>query len=264
MAEELPPLRKVLVVQHVPHEPLGTLDRLLRARKIRIRFVNFARDPNHQPDLQGYDAVIVLGGPQNLDEQDRYPHLRTEMKLLETALRNHLPILGICLGAQLLAHTLGAEVKRNRQRELGWYDVKLTAEGLKDPALRHLGEMTPIFHWHGDTFEIPQGAVPLAQSELCQNQAFRYGNHAYGLQFHLEAEPQIIERWLTLHADELKQVRGPEAETLIRQQTAESSARMRMLGDAVFGQMLAEFGWQAREKCWQLGHRMTGPVPRVE
>ena len=252
-----PPLRKVLVVQHVPHEPLGTLDRLLRARKVRIRFVNFARDPEAVPAVTGYDAVIVLGGPMNVTDEAQHPHLRTEMRLLEAALAAGVPILGICLGAQLLAHVLGAHVGRNQEKELGWHPVSLTPAGLEDRALRHLAPAAQIFHWHGDTFALPSGAEQLAHSPLCPQQAFRYGPHAYGLQFHLEADPPLIERWLRLHATELRDVRGPDAAALIRTETLALSASARALGDAVFGDMLQVFGWQPREPTWQLGHRMT-------
>lgn len=258
--DPLPPLRKVLVVQHVPHEPLGTLDRLLRARKIRIRFVNFARHPDASPAVTGYDAVIVLGGPMNVDEQERHPHLRTELKLLEAALAAGVPILGICLGAQLLAHALGATVRRNDHKELGWYPVDVTQAGAEDRALRHLAPQSPVFHWHGDTFDLPQGAEQLARSSLCPQQAFRYGPHAYGLQFHLEAEPPLIDRWLRLHADELRQVRGADASALIQAETTAWSRTARALGDAVFGDMLHVFGWQPRGPTVQLGHRMTVDV----
>ena len=163
---ELRPLRKVLVVQHVPFEPLGTLDRLLRAHKIRIRYVNFARVPDAVPDIGDCDALIVLGGPMNVDEQQRHPHLHTELRLIEQALRQQVPVLGICLGAQLLAHALGAAVGRNPQQELGWHRVRLTPAGLVDPVLRHLGADSAIFHWHGDTFALPHAAQHLAESDL--------------------------------------------------------------------------------------------------
>ncbi len=248
----------------MPHEPLGRLDRLLRTHKIRIKFVNFSRQPDAVPDLAGYDAVIVLGGPMNVDEGHLYPHLVTEMRLLEAALRADLPILGICLGAQLLAHVLGAPVRRNHTQELGWHPVRLTADGESDPALRHLAGGKQVFHWHGDTFAVPQGAKLLAESDLCAHQAFRYGQHAYGLQFHLEADEPVIERWLRIYQAELATSQGPEAAQRIHLETRTHLPPMRALGDAVFQDLLAVFGWQGRSSTVQLGHRMTVPIPRLE
>lgn len=254
------PLRKVLVVQHVPYEPLGTLDRLLRAHKIRIRYVNFARLPDAVPVIDDCDALIVLGGPMNVDEQQRHPHLHTELRLIEQALQRQVPVLGICLGAQLLAHALGAAVGRNRQQELGWHRVRLTAAGLRDPVLRHLGAESPIFHWHGDTFAIPSGAEHLAESDLCANQAFRWGRLAYGLQFHLEVDGPLVERWMHVHRQELELCLGPEALSALRLQTARELELAMARGDALFGALLTEFGWRARPKALHLGHRTTGPI----
>ena len=260
----LQPLRKILVVQHVPHEPLGTLDRLLRHHKIRIKFVNFSRTPDAVPDIAGYDAVIVLGGPMNVDEGHLHPHLLTEMRVLEAALRADLPILGICLGAQLLAHVLGARVGRNRTQELGWHEVRLTDAGRGDPALHHLGDGKQVFHWHGDMFAVPESAVLLAESDLCAHQAFRYGAHAYGLQFHLEADEPVIERWLRIYQADLAAAEGLEAGQRIHLATRTHLPPMRALGDAVFTDLLRVFGWQGRVGPVQLGHRMTVPIPRLD
>lgn len=259
-----PPLRKVLVLQHVPYEPLGTLDRLLRDRRIRIRFCNFARHPDAAPDLDGCDALIVLGGPMNVDEQQRYPHLSTELRLISAALQRGLPVLGICLGAQLLAHALGAAVARLPRAELGWHEVRLLPAGLADPVLRPLGAASPIFHWHGDTFAIPAGATRLAESDLCANQAFRYGRDAYGLQFHLEVDLALIERWLRVHRHELERSAGPEAAQAIRQQSQAWIAAATARGERLFAALLERYGWRPRELPVRLGHRHTAPLGRLE
>ncbi len=256
----LGPLRKVLVLQHAPYEPLGTLDLMLRQRKIRIRFCNFARTPDAEPDLDDCDALIVLGGPMNVGDQPRYPHLKTELRLIEAALHCGVPVLGICLGAQLLAHALGAEVRRNTRPELGWHEVRLLPSGLADPVLSQLGPAAPIFHWHGDTFAIPAGAERLAESDLCAHQAFRYGKHAYGLQFHLEVDQALIERWLRVHKHELELCDGPEAAQAIRRQNDQWIGPAMARGEALFGALLRQFGWQPRETPLQLGHRSTAPI----
>src|SRR5210317_2509896 len=117
-------MAKVMVFQHVPAEPLGTLDPMLRQRGHRIRYVNFHRDPDARPDIARYDALIVLGGPQMPDQGDRHPHLRVEMDCIERALERETPVLGVCLGAQLLAHTLGAAVRPMPGWEMGWHDIE--------------------------------------------------------------------------------------------------------------------------------------------
>lgn len=187
---------RLLVFQHVPHEILGTLDPLLKDAGFRIRYVNFGRDPDAVPDLDGYDGLIVLGGPMNCDEVTRYRHLATEVNAIRTAVGDGKPVLGICLGAQLLARALGAPVTRNPRKEIGWYDLIPTDEGRRDPLFRHFDEVEKVFQWHGDTFAIPPGAMHLARSEACAHQAFRYGANAYGLQFHLEVDEPMIDRWL--------------------------------------------------------------------
>ncbi|MCE7904046.1 MAG: type 1 glutamine amidotransferase [Gammaproteobacteria bacterium PRO9] len=158
---------RLLVFQHVPHEILGTLDPLLKDAGFRIRYVNFGRDPGAVPDLDGYDGLIVLGGPMNCDEVTRYRHLATEVGAIRTAVGDGKPVLGICLGAQLLARALGAPVTRNPRKEIGWYDLMPTDEGRQDPLFRHFDEVEKVFQWHGDTFAIPPGAMHLAHSEAC-------------------------------------------------------------------------------------------------
>jgi len=169
---------KILVFQHVPFEPLGTLDPLLKEYGFRIRYVNFSRDPAQRPSLAGYDALIVLGGPMSVDDTAEYPNLATEVELIREALEQDLHVLGICLGAQLLAKALGGSVAPNGQHEIGWHEVRLTADGAQDPVLSALETPSPLFHWHGDRFELPPGASLLAESGLCDNQAFRYGELA--------------------------------------------------------------------------------------
>ncbi len=187
---------KILVFQHVPFEPLGTLDPLLKNAGFRIRYVNFARDPKQVPSLDGYSALIILGGPMNVDQVHDYPNLATEVSLVQDALDRGISILGICLGAQLLARALGSRVRPAHAREIGWYDVKPTAAGRVDPVLSAFGARQQVFQWHEDAIRLPAGAVHLASSEACDVQAFRFGESAYGFQFHLEVDRSLIERWL--------------------------------------------------------------------
>jgi GMP synthase (glutamine-hydrolysing) len=189
-------MRKILVLQHVAHEILGTLNPLLKERRFRMRYVNFGRHPDATACLEGYSGLIVLGGPMGVYDAHRFPHLKHEMHLIEQALKKNIPILGVCLGAQLLAHVLGSKVVKHNENEVGWHAVHLTEKGKKDALLSGFMPKENIFQLHGDTFDIPQTTEHLALSELCEGQAFRYGDRAYGLQFHLEVDEKMIVRWL--------------------------------------------------------------------
>jgi GMP synthase (glutamine-hydrolysing) len=241
-------MRRLLVFQHVPHEILGTLDPLLRAEGLRIRYVNFGRHPDAVPDLDRYQGLIVLGGPMNCDQVSRHRHLATEVAAIQQAVGDGKPVLGICLGSQLLARALGAPVNRHHTKEIGWYDVAPTAEGREDPLFRHFGASEKIFQWHGDTFAIPHGAVHLATSDACAHQAFRYGRNAYGLQFHLEVDEPMIHRWLhaPLNRRELDGLQGViDADTIARE-TPRHIPRSTALGEAVFGDFIRLFHGRRR------------------
>lgn len=187
---------KVLVFQHVAHEILGTLNPLLKEHKFRVRYINFERDPDSKPSIEKYGGLIILGGYMGVYEADRYTHIKVEMELIENALKKNIPILGICLGAQILAHVLGAPVRKHTEREMGWCEIEMTEEGQNEKLFNHFKKKETIFQMHGDTFDIPKTAEHLASSKICHSQAFRYGDKVYGLQFHLEVDEAMIERWL--------------------------------------------------------------------
>ncbi len=231
---------RLLVFQHVAAEPLGTLDPLIRSRGHRIRFVNFERDPDARPDVDRYQGLVVLGGPMNVEDQGERPHLRTELAAIERMLGQGKPVLGICLGAQLLAHVLGAPVKRHARGEIGWYPVETTDDGRSDPVLTPLGRSAPMFQWHGQHFEIPQSATHLARSDTCEQQAFRWGDKAYGFQFHLEMDQPLIERWLAKPAyrRQLAELAGVQDEATIRAETSRHIEGMQAQADAVFNNFL--------------------------
>ena len=233
-------MSRLLVFQHVAAEPLGTLDPLIRQRGHRMRFVNFERDPDARPDVDRYKGLVVLGGPMNVEDQARRPHLRTELAAIERMLELGRPVLGICLGAQLLAHALGAPVLRHHTREIGWYPVQATDAGRADPVLAPLGAAAPVFQWHGCRFEVPHGAVQLARGEDCEQQAFRHGANAYGFQFHLEMDEPLVERWLQTPAyrEELEGAGLPHDAQAIRAQTRTHIAGMQRRAEAVFNNFL--------------------------
>lgn len=179
-------------------ENLSTLEPLLRERSFRTRYVNFERDPETSPTLEKYNGLFILGGPMGVYEKETYTHLKTEIRLVEQALKAEIPILGICLGAQILAHVLGSHVRKHTDREMGWTQIQFAKKVLEDPILKHFQPSEYLFQSHGDTFDIPKTAVHLARSKLCEGQAFRYGDKAYGFQFHLEANQAYVNRWLSL------------------------------------------------------------------
>lgn len=231
---------RILVFQHVAAEPLGTLDPLIRSRGHRIRFVNFEREPDAQPNVDRYQGLVVLGGPMNVEDQAQRPHLRTELRAIERMLSLGRPVLGICLGAQLLAHALGAPVRRHVAPEIGWYPLRTTDAGRSDAVLSPLGEQASVFQWHGRHFEIPHSAVHLARSDTCDQQAFRWGDNAYGFQFHLEMDQPLIERWLAnpAYRAELAALAGTQDASRIRTDTALHIAGMQARADAVFNNFL--------------------------
>jgi len=237
-------MKKLLVFQHVPHEDLGTLDVLLRRAGFQVDTVRFWRDPDSRPNLNGCDGLVILGGPMGVYDSDKTPHLAVETKLIESAVKKNLPVLGICLGSQLIADALGARVYPSGVKEIGWYDLASTDRAKDDPLLRHLNRIEKVFQWHGDTFDLPSGAVHLAASPLCAHQAFRYGGNVYALQFHLEVDETMIDAWLNVPENE-KEIAGlggkidPEE---IRRSTSIHLGRLRQLSDQVFGEFIRLFG----------------------
>jgi len=162
---------------------------------------------------ENFDVLIVLGGPMNVYEEERYPYLKGLNKTIKNFATGGGFYLGFCLGGQLLAKALGAKVRRNHTKEIGNFEIQLTDGGVEDPLFKGFEQMFPALEWHGDTFEIPEGALQLVESKLCANQAFRFKN-AYGLQFHLEATPEMLTEWVAVYAGELHE-EGINAAVLI-------------------------------------------------
>jgi GMP synthase (glutamine-hydrolysing) len=235
-------MRKLLVFQHAAAEPLGVLDPMLRRWGFRIRYVNFAREPAVQLDLERYSGLVVLGGPMNVDQAAAYPHLLTEIAAIRAALKLEVPVLGICLGAQLLAAALGATVRPNRVREIGWYPLQPAAEAGTDRLFRHFDAGQHVFQWHAYTFDLPPGAVHLASTASCEHQAFRYGSRAYGLQFHLEADEALIRRWL--HVPGYRAEVGEEGVERILGTTPGHVGPALGLSERVFHEFLELFEWR--------------------
>jgi GMP synthase-like glutamine amidotransferase len=210
--------RKVLAFRHVPFESLGMIADSLDEHEITCEYVDLYRDAR-SPDARAADGLIFMGGPMSAN--DDLPYIRQELELIGEAFSRGLPILGVCLGSQLIAKALGARVYQNGVPEIGWYPVDWTAAAARDRLHQGLSAPETVFHWHGETFDLPPGAELLASSDVCRNQAYRVGANVYGLQYHLEVTPEMLEDWRT----EIPTPIDPHANT----------ARLKELAAQVFG-----------------------------
>jgi GMP synthase-like glutamine amidotransferase len=190
---------RVHVLQHVPFEGLGSIGACLSQRGARVTYSRFFESAA-LPALAGIDFIIALGGPMSVNDEERFPWLRAEKQFIAEAIASNKLVLGICLGAQLIANALGSRVYPCSGKEIGWFPV-LAAPAAPDTFV--FPASMAVFHWHGETFDLPLGAVRLASSAACRNQAFQLGARVIGLQFHLETTPQSAEAMLDNCADEL-------------------------------------------------------------
>ena len=193
---------RIHALQHVPFEGLAAIGPILNRPGTDVVPVHlFAGDK--PPPADATDAVIVLGGPMSVDDDPVYPWLGDEKRFLRDSIARDVPLLGICLGAQLIADALGAAVRKNPEPEIGWFPIS-KRQGADNAAIgRALPDQMTVFHWHGDTFDIPDGAIPLYQSEACRNQGFAVGKRIVGLQFHFEMTPDAVADLVAHAADAL-------------------------------------------------------------
>jgi GMP synthase (glutamine-hydrolysing) len=189
-------MKPIIALRHVPHEGLGLLETVLREQGLVYRVLDLPQDAPRSFNPDQLAGLVVLGGPMNVEQTDRYPYLADEVRWIRQAVEADLPALGICLGSQLLAKALGSRVYANPVKEIGWYPVELTPEAANDALFHDAAPVETVFQWHGDTFDLPDGATLLATAPACRHQAFRQGRSAYGLQFHIEVTADIIADWL--------------------------------------------------------------------
>lgn len=221
---------KAHVLQHVPFEDIGCMRSWLQGRGAEIGYTRFFED-SPLPELDAVDLLIVMGGPMSVNDEAEWPWLADEKRFVRQAVESGKPVLGICLGAQLIASALGAKVYPGQHKEIGWLPIR----GIPDPVFPFPAE-AQVFHWHGETFDLPPGAVRLAESAACANQAFRIGEQVMGLQFHLETTPESADAILNNCRDELVEAPHIQTEAQIRGVAPEVYAK----ANALMGRVLED------------------------
>lgn len=224
-------MAKIWVLQHHPVENLGTIADALEGAALAWQYVRIFEGHRVPKDMKGAGGLILMGGPMGVYESDAYPFLADEMRLIENAVKEDKPVLGVCLGSQLVAAALGAKVSKGARREIGWHRVRLSADAGGDRLLRGVPQEFNGFHWHGDVFDLPRGAVALASSDLTPIQAFRYGAKVYGFLCHLEVSEASVRAMVREFTDESKHA-GLRAEILAN--TGDNVEALSAIAETVF------------------------------
>lgn len=181
--------------QHVAFEGLHSIEDWIKDNNHQLSSTRFYLDEK-LPEIEDIDWLIVMGGPMGVYDEDKVSWLKAEKEFIAKAIRENKTVLGICLGSQLIAEICGAKVYPNKQKEIGWFPLQLTAQGKKSSIFKELPEGLTVFHWHGDTFDLPEGAIRLAETEITKNQAFLINGKVLGLQFHMEVTEKSISEML--------------------------------------------------------------------
>ena len=190
------------ILQHVPFEDTGAIDQWITKNNHKKFYTRlYASDPF--PAMDGFDFLIILGGPMGTYEEDKYFWLIKEKEFIRQTIKSGKKVLGICLGSQMLAEVLGSEVYKNNKKEIGWFPVMFTPDGRNNTLFDGIEDSINVLHWHGDTFTLPEKSIHLLKSEACSNQAFLYETHVLGLQFHFEATPESVTSMLENDSEDL-------------------------------------------------------------
>jgi GMP synthase (glutamine-hydrolysing) len=232
-------MKNAIAIRHVAFEDLGTLATVLHKRDHAITYLEASPGFLDGIDPLVPDLVIILGGPIGAYDERDYPFLTDELRLLEKRLTADLPTLGICLGAQLMARSLGAKVYPGSEKEIGWSSIALSQAGLRSP-LSHLAPDYTVLHWHGDTFDLPLDSIHLAASSKYENQAFAWRKCGLALQFHPEVTARTLERWFIGHACEIDKTPGINV-TELRQNTALYGERLETQAAKIWHEWLSQF-----------------------
>jgi GMP synthase-like glutamine amidotransferase len=233
------PIKTAVVLQHAPGEGPERIGALCAERGIGLDIRHLYRGDPVPTDLGAAEMLVVMGGPMGVGDVDdpRYPYLSREIACMAALAARDRPVLGVCLGAQLLAAAAGARVYPNGRREVGWAPVDFIGAG-GEAALRGIGAREVLFHWHGDTFDLPRGAVHLASTEVCRHQAFRLGARLFGLQFHCELGAATIASWVREDAAYVVEANGPDGGRQILADNERYLAAATKVGDRLLGNIL--------------------------
>lgn len=238
MTENLAMKKKILVLQNIACEDLGTLELAIRRREMEHKYLRLYDRDKVPLSLDGYSGLIILGGPMSVYETEEYPFLMDEVRLIKEAINKDIPALGICLGAQLIARAMGAKVFAGNKKEIGWYSLSLTEEGLLNPVFTGIDKNISVFQWHGDTFEIPANARRLAESEIFPNQAFITGEKVIALQFHLEVTEEAIYKWIKEYKEELNILKDYIDSDKIRKETKDKIENLKNVAEKFYANFL--------------------------
>ncbi len=233
-------MKVATIIQHLSFEDLGSLALPLVERGFQCNYLQAGVDDLNRIKQKEQDLLIVLGGPIGADEEAKYPFLIDELPILKHRLENDLPLLGICLGAQLMARALGVQIYPAIKKEIGWKPLTITDAGHSSPTMYFSNENTSMFHWHGDTFDLPVGATRLASTDICANQVYSYGKNAIGFQCHPEIQSASIEKWLIGHAHEITS-EGISVHD-VREMTTRLGANLEKCSGAFFNSWLDNVG----------------------
>jgi GMP synthase (glutamine-hydrolysing) len=203
------------VLMHVPFEQPGYIEKWAGEKSHNLTFTRFY-EPHTLPKLNDFDWLIVMGGPMGVYDEDKYTWLKEEKSFIKRVIDNNKIVLGICLGSQLIADVLGAKIFKNKYKEIGWFKIKTTGAAKGIDIFKSFPEEVVVFHWHGDTYNLPNGAIHLAESDVCKNQAYIYNGRVIGLQFHIEVTEHLINEMLENGSDELKNSEYIQTEDEIR------------------------------------------------
>lgn len=244
-------MKRAVVLQHLDREGPGFIAELCQQLSFALEILRLDLGTPVPRELGQGDLLVVMGGSMGVGDiaDNRYPFLAAEVELLRGMLAKRQPVLGVCLGSQLLAHAAGARVYPNQRREgsgalraapeVGFGEVTLLGAE-REPALAGLGDKLPVLHWHGDTFDLPKDAVRLAESEVCANQAFRIGRRAFGLQFHVETDAELVRSWAKEDSAFAEAALGPGGPATIMATSEAAVAAMRVPGEQLMRNILAE------------------------
>lgn len=198
-------MKNILILQHEAHEGIGAWEPLFQAqgRKVSIRKLFEGEKVPVDEALCEWDGIVLMGGSMSANDENKLDFIRDELKMVPQAIELKIPLLGVCLGSQVIAKALGAKVSRLPQGEIGWYPLHLGISASKDNLFGGLSGPVMMFQWHGESFELPSGSVHLAKSDLCPNQAFKYTDRVYGLQFHCEMTDSMVRDWVEKGREEI-------------------------------------------------------------